>query len=215
MYISNFIYVKENALSDEICDNLIRHVDEREALAATLNKDGRNDLGVSYGKEGTPRGNLDREDFQVYQPASSDYQYKEVLDCVFEGLDEYKAQIASVDAQGILVSEVVKLQHTPIGGGFHRFHIEQASGLSCARSLTWLIYLNDVTEGGETEFLYQQQRLSPKKGTLVIWPAGVTHPHRGNPPYSNDKYIATGWFEVPFTETYAQTAAFFKQSKGA
>ena len=65
-----------------------------------------------------------------------------------------------------------------------------------SRSLAWIIYLNDVPEGeGETEFLYQGLRVTPKQGTLVMWPAQFTHTHRGNPVYNCTKYIATGWIE--------------------
>ena len=49
-------------------------------------------------------------------------------------------------------------------------------------------------DGGETEFIYQQKRFKAEKGTVLIWPAGYTHMHRGNPPLSN-KYIATGWYQ--------------------
>ena len=56
-----------------------------------------------------------------------------------------------------------------------------------------MVYLNDVEEGGETEFLYQQLKIKPSKGRVVIWPGSFTHLHRGNPPMST-KYIATGWF---------------------
>ena len=31
---------------------------------------------------------------------------------------------------------------------------------------------------------------------MVIWPAGFTHCHRGNPPLDRDKYILTGWLEL-------------------
>jgi hypothetical protein len=58
-----------------------------------------------------------------------------------------------------------------------------------------MVYLNDVDEGGETEFLYQQVKIKPKRGTVVIWPGGFTHLHRGNPPLKN-KYIATGWLSA-------------------
>jgi len=58
-----------------------------------------------------------------------------------------------------------------------------------------MIYLNDVEEGGETEFLYYARRIKPTQGTLLIWPAYFTHAHRGNPPLSNTKYIITGWIE--------------------
>ena len=56
-----------------------------------------------------------------------------------------------------------------------------------------MFYLNDVQEGGETEFFYQDLKIKPKKGTMVIAPAGFTHTHRGNKPISNDKYILTSW----------------------
>ena len=65
------------------------------------------------------------------------------------------------------------------------------------RTWTTMIYLNDVKEGGETEFLYQLKRIKPKKGTICIFPAGYTHVHRGNTPFSGEKYIMTGWLEVP------------------
>ena len=55
-----------------------------------------------------------------------------------------------------------------------------------------MVYMNDVDEGGETEFLYQQKKIKPKTGRVVIFPASFTHQHRGNPPMSN-KYIITGW----------------------
>jgi len=58
------------------------------------------------------------------------------------------------------------------------------------------VFLNDVDEGGETEFLYQNKRIAPKKGRMVIWPSSFTHTHRGNPPLSGSKYIITGWIEI-------------------
>jgi hypothetical protein len=53
--------------------------------------------------------------------------------------------------------------------------------------------LNDVEEGGETEFYYQDKKIKPKAGRMVIAPSGFTHTHRGNVPTSNDKYILTSW----------------------
>ena len=49
-----------------------------------------------------------------------------------------------------------------------------------------------IVEQGETEFLYQKQRIKPVEGRVVIFPGSFTHLHRGNPPL-NIKYIATGW----------------------
>jgi len=88
-----------------------------------------------------------------------------------------------------------KIQKTKIGGGYHIWHFESGNRECSNRLLTWILYLNDVQEGGETEFLYQHMRVKPEQGTIVIWPAAFTHTHRGNPPLSNEKYIVTGWTE--------------------
>ena len=58
-----------------------------------------------------------------------------------------------------------------------------------------MMYLNTVEEGGETEFLYLAKRFKPVRGRVLIWPAGFTHVHRGNPPLTGEKYIATSWLE--------------------
>ena len=55
------------------------------------------------------------------------------------------------------------------------------------------VYLNAVPEAGETEFYYQQRKIEPEAGSLLIAPAGFTHTHRGNTPVGGDKYIATSW----------------------
>jgi len=60
------------------------------------------------------------------------------------------------------------------------------------RILTFIFYLNDVDEGGETEF-FEMYRVRPKKGSLLIFPALSYYLHRGCVPKSNDKYILTGW----------------------
>ena len=89
-----------------------------------------------------------------------------------------------------------KMQETEIGGGYHIWHCENNNVTSFSRILTWLFYFNDVEEGGETELLYQHMRVKPQAGRLVIFPAYFTHTHRGNPPISNTKYIATGWYHL-------------------
>jgi hypothetical protein len=62
------------------------------------------------------------------------------------------------------------------------------------RKFVFMTYLNDIKEGGGTEFLYQDLDVEPKKGLTLIWPAGWTHPHRGVVAPEERKYIATGWF---------------------
>ena len=87
------------------------------------------------------------------------------------------------------------VQRTLPGEGFHIWHCEQGPPAP-NRCAVWSVYLNDVKEGGETEFLYQNIRVKPKEGSLLIFPANYTYMHRGNPPLKDAKYIITGWFEM-------------------
>lgn len=87
----------------------------------------------------------------------------------------------------------MKAQKISPGGGYHVWHSEWSTG-NTSRVLAWMVYLNDMPEGeAETEFLYQGVKVQPKAGTLLIWPSGFTHVHRGNPVYTQDKYQITGW----------------------
>jgi len=81
-------------------------------------------------------------------------------------------------------------------GGYPHWHCEiwpDESFEGLHRLVLWMYYLNDVEAGGETEFYFQKRSIKPKKGTVVIAPAGFTHTHRGNVPISGDKYILTSW----------------------
>lgn len=92
----------------------------------------------------------------------------------------------------------VNLQRYRAGvGGYPRWHCEQSPLFPQAealyRAVLWTIYLNDGFEEGETEFLYQQRKITPRTGALLIAPTAFTHTHRGNRPLGGDKYIATSW----------------------
>lgn len=89
----------------------------------------------------------------------------------------------------------LKLQKSDIGDGYNTWHYENEDKLGDRRLLSFILYLNDVEDGGETEFLYGRERIKAKMGRLIIFPCGFTHTHRGNPPFTNSKYILTGWVE--------------------
>ncbi len=82
-------------------------------------------------------------------------------------------------------------------GGYPYWHCElyprDASCETLHRHLLWTVYLNDGFEEGETEFLFQQRKVAPRTGSLLIAPTAFTHTHRGNRPQGGDKFIATSW----------------------
>ena len=95
-----------------------------------------------------------------------------------------------------LYNDAYKIQKTEPTGGYHMWHYEQSNQANEAiRRMAYMMYLNDVEHGGETEFLHQSKRILPRRGTMLMWPAGFTHQHRGNPPLSGTKYIVTGWIK--------------------
>lgn len=92
----------------------------------------------------------------------------------------------------------VNAQHYKAGdGGYPYWHSEvypQADhNEALHRTLLFMYYLNDVEEGGTTDFVYQNKSIAPKAGRMVIAPTSFTHTHRGCMPISNDKYILTSW----------------------
>lgn len=60
---------------------------------------------------------------------------------------------------------------------------------SSNRYLVFLWYLNDVQEGGETEFCDLGLRIEARQGRLLMFPPYWLFQHAGLPPRSNDKYI--------------------------
>jgi hypothetical protein len=90
-------------------------------------------------------------------------------------------------------------------GGYPYWHCElYPRDTSCEtlhRHLLWTVYLNDGFEDGETEFFFQQRKIKPETGSLLIAPAAFTHTHRGNRPTGGDKFIATSWILFQRAET--------------
>ena len=58
-----------------------------------------------------------------------------------------------------------------------------------------MTYLNDVSDGGETEFYYQKLKVKPETGLTLIWGSDWTFMHRGITSKTQTKYIATGWLD--------------------
>lgn len=78
--------------------------------------------------------------------------------------------------------------------GKYIYHDDFYADVDRYRVITFLWYLNDVTDGGETEFWGGKYNIKPETGKLILFPATWSFPHRGKMPISDDKYIITGWF---------------------
>lgn len=73
------------------------------------------------------------------------------------------------------------------GNDFYDTHVDVTDYACARRYLSFIFYLNDVQEGGETVFT--DLTIQAKAGKLVIFPPLWMFPHKGNPPIGGPKYI--------------------------
>ncbi len=185
--IADFIGTYDGFITDDECDKVIKLFEAENKFNKTMNR-------------------LDFEQAPITQ--KQDQQYFASKDSINVWWETFKSMIANFDqalhhyknntgleaAYDTLFYTHLKIQKTFPTEGYHIWHIEHNKGFENeARVLAFAIYLNDVEEGGETEFLHFKKRVKSKKGRIVIWPASFPYFHRGNPPISNEKYILTSW----------------------
>jgi prolyl 4-hydroxylase len=109
-------------------------------------------------------------------------------------------------------SEVMQAQLYEVGGEFkaHTDYFERhelprfSTDKLGQRTWTFMIYLNEPEDGGETAFVSAGIVVRPKTGLAVIWnnlrPDGTPNPatlHHGMPVKAGRKAIITKWFREP------------------
>lgn len=181
MINENFIRVYEHAFTPEHCKELI------DIFKKNM---------YDYSQNNNWNDNW-RQDKQLFiQDIERGQEYiRKFYDSLNEPLRNYCKEFPILESTNV-ASYTVKLQETKPSQGYHVWHFENSIFDVRDRVLVWTVYLNDIDEGGETEFIYQSERYKPKQGSVLIFPAGFTHTHRGNPPLKETKYIATGWYSL-------------------
>ena len=179
---NTFIYEQHNALPDALCQNMIERFEEQTdeqyegRIGQQVNKDQSvkktTDLVVS-GKEHWK--DIDKALFQSLGRAIVEFR---------ESFPYFKGPFKDM-GYGIQ-------RYLP--GEFYHWHIDGGSHDFSHRQLVALWYLNDVPgPGGETEFLYQDVKVNPEAGKLVLFPPFWTHEHRAVTMTEGVKYVATTW----------------------
>ena len=105
-------------------------------------------------------------------------------------------------------TEDLTVTHYNVGGFYRRHHdyiLEESmpkSWKNCGpRTFTFLVYLNDVEEGGETWFPKLGVKISPKPGKAALWhnlneEQTAFHPmseHAGTPVIKGEKWAINVW----------------------
>lgn len=183
----DFLECYPKSMSKSVCEDLIQWFEERLDLQTPgyISKGGTDrqiDLKVK-----------DSIDIGLDFSSGEDlYINQQVFSVVASGLEKYKKKYSHInDLESWSICAGWNIQKYMNKGGYFNLHSEHCSSYP-KRMLVWMLYLNDAKCG--TEFPYQGTTLKAKEGSLAIWPAGWTHPHKGVTPNKGVKYIATGWF---------------------
>jgi hypothetical protein len=191
----NFIMTMDDFFTPEECSAMIQSYYRCEAMGLTISRQRQDNTPSHLKKDDqlyvSDLASVSEFDMHMLTPFSV-FQNK-FWDMAWP---VYAEQYSAIHNYPKMTSRIMKFQKTEVGGGYHVWHFENDTQDNLRRILTYIVYLNDVDEGGESEFLYYPKRVKPKTGRMIVWPAGFAHTHRGNPPISNTKYIITGWIEV-------------------
>ena len=190
--ITDFIGVYDNYITEEECNKAIKIYEDENRFNHTLNRLRGENISI-----------LKKQDQQFFASPNNIDVWWEAVKPMMVNFDiawnHYLKHTGGDDAYdgGPFHFTTLKIQKTLPTEGYHVWHIEHGKGLEYgARAFVFSIYLNDVEEGGETEFLHFSKRVKPKKGRIVIWPAAFPYIHRGNSPLSGEKYILTSWMTI-------------------
>lgn len=187
--IKDFIGVFDDVVTKDYCDDVIKYFKYVEEVSLTSNR--QQDEGVEKFKKEDRTYFFQDEMIKEYQLHNThilreaNHAFSAAINAYFNYYDILHSTNYGVFSY--------RLQKTEVGGGYHVWHHERGNLENQHRFLAIILYLNDVEEGGETEFHYYPRRVQAKAGRILICPSDFTHTHRGNPPLSGDKYIITTW----------------------
>lgn len=176
--MENFIHAFQ--VSSNICDELIQY----------------HKNNTEYKTAGATGGGVDKNIKDSIDVTFFNYSTHSTIRKYFSELQAgYNQYVEKYHIQQLRITAEIahNVQYYPPGGGFKIWHWERQND-SNDRQLVYMTYLNDVIDGGGTEWLYQNYKTEARKGLTVIWPADFTFTHRGIVAPNEEKWIVTGWF---------------------
>jgi hypothetical protein len=175
------IFVFKNALSEDLCKKTILQFEQNKKSQFKGKTSGGYEPRIKETTDYYIHGGTEQKIFSILKIATEivldKYWFLRNEDIAYSGL---------------------QLQKNIKNKGFFKWHIDyNKAATSSYRILAPIFYLNDVEEGGFTEFAYQDLKVKPETGKLIIFPCTWQYLHRGIIPRSNDKYIITTFGTSP------------------
>jgi hypothetical protein len=206
-----------NAGYEALADAALAFFDRRSDLqtpGAAFGGDGGAEAGAGDGRR------LDKvsTDISLVWLDRSDPEAHGLADVIMRGvsagLQRYLAErpllLECCPERSLFVNPIFNLQRYAPGEGFRSWHCDWTTSDEATepirRVLAWILYLNTLPEGG-TEFHWQEHHVEAEKGKLAIFPAGLSHIHRGRVSHEHTKTIATGWINAGSLDAYISRLA--------
>ena len=190
----DFVGIYDESVPIELCNIFVKNWEEAIKNRTIIDLTEKNDTGIISQK--TPPTFRKDEVAYVTPLTSTIYPippvrayFKYLENCYTSYVERY-----GITFKGPIFNDVFKIHKVRKSEGFHQWHYERAGAEYLDRIIVYMTYLEAPKKGGETEFLHQSLRIEPIVGRTLIWPAGFTHMHRGNPPLDGEKMYITGWF---------------------
>ena len=191
----DFIGIYDESVPVELCNEFVENWEAAKKNRTIIDITKENDSGFFEEEQ----DHLERKDEMAFvTPLTSTIYPRPPVQSYFgflrECFERYLTRYSIRFAGRMIFNDVFKIHKVRKSGGYHKWHYERAGAEVLNRLMAYMTYLEVPEEGGETEFLHQSLRIEPIVGRTLIWPAGFTHMHRGNPPLDGEKMYITGWF---------------------
>lgn len=174
----DLIWIKENSLEPEICKYLIDLFENRSELHEKYENDRKPNFTqlnlTEISKENDELSGVHTHILKEVISLKKEY-YKFIDERCFPETNAYE--------------QIRVKRYLPNSNEAFDTHVDVIDHETSRRYVSYLWYLNDVDEGGET--IFKDLAIKPETGKLVMFPPLWMFPHRGNEPISNSKYILT------------------------
>lgn len=176
--LNDLIQIYENAIEPEICDFLIQLFEGQPQLQEKINHNN---------KPNFTQFNL-TENCKISRDV--DLIHNTMIKNTFTYRDKYSEFVDKrVFPEEHAFEQFRIKKYNPGGDDMFDTHVDVQDYATARRYLSFLWYLNDIDNGGKTVF--NGLSITPKRGSLVVFPPLWMFPHRGEPPLSGPKYILT------------------------
>ena len=187
-------FIGDFSIDPQICDRLVElhRACDRKGLVkpGRMYTAGRNETSVDLSQKESFDVSVSEIPNDLQDEFGVPLYSRELQRCTQEYVQRYR----HLKVVSFGVTETPVIQHYRPGGGFKAEHFERSNLATAARMLTWMTFLNDVTDAGGTRFVYQELTVDARRGRTLIWPTDFTHTHVGVVSPTQHKYIITGWF---------------------